>query len=62
MEGWRCPTTTLYMINLTKQKPSIMTEETLPEAHFANNVYEYKSKQNLVDYLHTSNWSPTISG
>ena len=62
MKGWRCPKTTLYMINLTTDPQSIMTELNTPDMDCANNVYECTSKQNLVDYLHASAWSPTTSG
>ena len=39
-----------------------MTESTTPEKYFSGSVYDCKSKSTLVDYHHTSCWSPTKSG
>ena len=62
MKGRRCPQSRLYMLKLNNNQQSVMTEQPFPEIDCANNVHECTSKQNLVDYLHASAWSPTTSG
>ena len=53
--------TNLYMLGLTQQKKLIM-ESTTPDKYFSWSAYECKSKSILVDYHHTSWWSPTHYG
>ena len=59
MQGGRDPITTLYMIEL--EQNSEMTEPQIPDKLFAHNVYECKSKQDLVVYYHRTCWSPSPS-
>ena len=51
MKGGRDINSGLYMLELAEAN-NIMTETKIPDMLFANNVYEYKSKVNLVQYLH----------
>ena len=60
MRGTRDARTNLYMLSLTQQN-NLMTESKTPDEYFAGSAYECKSKNTLVDYHHTSCWSPTHS-
>ena len=61
MKGTRDPRKNLYILNLTQQNKQ-MTESTTPDECFAGSAYKCKSKSTLVDYHHTSWWSPTKYG
>ena len=61
MRGDRDPVTKLYSINIS-QENKLMTELETPDENFAGNIYECKSKRDLVNYHHASCWSPTTSG
>ena len=61
MKGTRYPSSNLYMLNLT-QRNKLMTDFTTPDKYFAGSAYECKSKDKLVDYHHTSFWSPNKYG
>ena len=59
MRGGRDPKSGLYTLLL--QHNSLRTENSSLEELFAGNVYECKSKQQLIDYHHASYWSSTQS-
>ena len=61
MKGKRDKLLNLYMLNLTQQN-KLMTEFQTPDGYFARSGYDWKSKGTLVDYHHTSFWSPTQYG
>ena len=57
--GGQDPQSGLHTLSL--QHNSLRTENSSPEELFPANVYECKSKQQLIDYHHASCWSPTQS-
>ena len=59
MTGGRELLSRLY--TLTLQAPNLRTEINSPEKLSASNVYECKSKQQLIEYHHASCWSPVKS-
>ena len=63
MRGPRNTLTSLYMLELEQKikQPKIMTEPEIPDNYFANNVYEYRSKQNLAIYYHLTLFSSPVS-
>ena len=61
MRGTRDAHTNFYMLSLTQQN-NLMTEFKTPDEYFAGSAYEWKSKKTLVEYHHTSCWSPTNLG
>ena len=61
MRETRDARTNLYILRLTQQK-KLMMESTTPDEYFAGSTYECKSKSTLVEYHHSSCWSPTHSG
>ena len=58
MQVHRYPWTTLYMINMTAPLRAT-TEHHIPDTFRANNVYETKSKQELILFYHTACFSLT---
>ena len=58
MQGHRDPRTTLYVINMTAPLKSI-TEQNIPDTSRANNLYETKSKQELILFYHAACFIPT---
>ena len=61
MRETRDARTNLYILRLTQQK-KLMMESTTPDEYFSGSTYECKSKSTLVEYHHSSCWSPTHSG
>ena len=57
MKGGRDIRTGLYILELKPNND--MVEPAVPGNLFANSIYEYKSKQNLIMYLHQACWSPS---
>ena len=54
--GQRYPVTTLYVINMTAT-PTLMTEPTFPDSFFANNIYETKTKHELIMFYYAACFS-----
>ena len=63
MKGLRDLITGLYMLNFHQEQEATknMTELEIPDTHFANHVYDCKSKQNLAIYFRLTLFSPPVS-